>query len=103
MHAQSAHTPPNQFFAGGSRQILNPGRKFNKRLRRLVVRLAKALDKLPLQIYIKGVSLAERDPIGGGAFADVYKGVLNGQEVAVKKLRVFLYQTDEEKERNSKV
>ena len=31
-----------------------------------------------------------REPVRGGGHADIYKGVLNGSDVAVKKLRHFV-------------
>ena len=48
-------------------------------------------------MYVEGLKLTDKYNIGGGAFADVYKGEFQGIEVAAKKLRVTLYQPPEQR------
>lgn len=50
---------------------------------------------LPSHLYISDVDIASREPIGGGGFADVYKGLSRGCSVAIKVPRIFGF-TEEE-------
>ncbi len=80
-----------------------PGDKFRRILHRTSVRLSQKADKLPESIYVRGVKIVDRHNLNGGAFADIYKGVYNGEEVAVKKLRVTLYQSPDKRTKTIKV
>ncbi|KDQ56034.1 hypothetical protein JAAARDRAFT_132976 [Jaapia argillacea MUCL 33604] len=67
-----------------------------KAIHRLVVKLSEKSYKIPPQLFLRGVHVnGGNDPysaggyIGGGGFADVYRGSFQGKEVAVKRLRVF--------------
>lgn len=51
--------------------------------------------KLPGALFIGGVILDDSTtPVAGGAFADVFTGVYEGQPVAVKRFRGFLLKDD---------
>lgn len=78
-------------------------RSFRRKLRRVVVRLAQDSDTLPLSLQVEGVALSDRDCVGGGAFADVFKGVLNGGDVAVKRMRIFIVTNDDDKAKTRRV
>lgn len=45
---------------------------------------------MPPWLYLRGVKISRKDPVGQGAFADVYIGTYKGQSVAVKQLRVTM-------------
>jgi serine/threonine-protein kinase TNNI3K len=53
------------------------------------VKLAASSEKLPSSLFVHGVKLDSRDPFFGGGFADVYRGVCEGETVAVKKPRAL--------------
>jgi hypothetical protein len=75
--------------------------------RRLLVRLSEARDILPASLFIRGVKGRDREPTFGGtcayspsssgtvhsthliAVGDIFMASFNGQEVALKKIRVF--------------
>lgn len=44
---------------------------------------------LPSGIYLLGIQNISLRPVSGGGFADVYKGLYNGQLVALKVARIF--------------
>ncbi|KAJ7141851.1 kinase-like domain-containing protein [Mycena crocata] len=54
----------------------------------LVCILSEGCDKLPASIYVKGVTNCEKEPVFGGGYADVFRALLNGKLVALKRLRV---------------
>lgn len=49
------------------------------------------------------MGLTDKNRVGGGGFADVYKGVLNGTQVAVKQVRIFVVTTEDERQKMNKV
>ena len=89
-HRSAADAPPNSD-------------KFRRTLHRISVRLSQKADKLPETIYVRGVKIMDRFNLNGGAFADIYKGIYKGEEVAVKKLRVTLYQSPDQRTKTVKV
>ncbi len=102
MRAQS--TPTDQTsLEHGFRAIPRLSRKCRRRIHRVTVRLAQASDRLPSTVFIEGVALSDQHPVGGGSYADVYKGDFNGVEVAVKKVRIFIRQGEDEWARARKV
>ena len=54
-------------------------------------KLSRKSNQLPSSLEVKdGLRKTEKYPVGGGGFADVWKGELKGQgEVAIKALRIF--------------
>ena len=73
------------------------------KLRRVIIKLATASGQMPKSLYLHDVELFSRDSVKGGAYADIYKGKCRSQEVAVKRLRFFMSQTDETRISNHKV
>jgi hypothetical protein len=56
----------------------------------LLVKLAIASGVLPRDLFIRGVDLGrDPHPHALGGFADVFRGILGSQQVAVKCLRVY--------------
>lgn len=55
----------------------------------LLIKLASFSHQLPDSLYVAGVDIgALRDPCCWGGFADVYKGIYESNQVAIKKLKV---------------
>lgn len=53
---------------------------------------------MPRGLFVEGLSISnENRPVAGGAFADVYMGELDGNTVAIKRLRGFMFHDDHEK------
>ena len=66
---------------------------FLQRLTRVSVRLAELSIQLPRSVTISGVLLLDGKPRGGGSFADIYQGRYGNNVVAVKKLRMSVYES----------
>jgi hypothetical protein len=63
---------------------------FRRQVISILMKLCSASGVLPRDLFIHGVNLGDdRDPWASGGFADVFRGTYNGQDVAVKRLRVF--------------
>lgn len=58
---------------------------------------------LPSAVFLSGVERDSQDPVCGGGFADIFKGFHRGEEVALKRLRVFQMSTNAELERSKRV
>lgn len=58
-------------------------------LRRLLVRLSRKSTLVPEKLLVKGVVCDNRDPLGGGHFADIYEAQYRDRKVALKRLRSF--------------
>ena len=59
-------------------------------LRQIMYWIADKYDVYPSQMHITGNIVREKEPLAGGGFGDIYKGVYQGNVVAMKRLRVFL-------------
>ncbi|KAF9468989.1 kinase-like domain-containing protein [Collybia nuda] len=57
--------------------------------RRLLVKLSEVTGVLPSSLTIRDVTLLEKDAVFGGGFADIYRALYNGKEVALKRMRIF--------------
>jgi hypothetical protein len=56
----------------------------------VLVKLSAHNNLLPRSLFLYGTQLGpDRDAVAGGRFADIYKGSLGTQEVAIKRMRVF--------------
>ncbi|KAJ7623223.1 kinase-like domain-containing protein [Roridomyces roridus] len=62
---------------------------FTLKARRLLVKLSKASDTLPSSLFIQGVSRIDKDATFCGSFGDIYRSSYQGQDVALKRIRVF--------------
>ncbi|KAJ7025582.1 kinase-like domain-containing protein [Mycena alexandri] len=67
------------------------------RLHRLVVKLCSSCGRLPSSLFVQGVERRAEIACDGGGFSDIYKAIHKSQEVALKKLRIFVNNTDEER------
>ncbi|KAF8155305.1 kinase-like domain-containing protein [Mycena galopus ATCC 62051] len=112
-NAISTHSDFVHIIHGGSPRLRGPRRTFLndvKRLgllrrvdrvfalsdaRRFLVGLSEACDLLPSSLTIHGLGNTKTDPVSGGGFADVYKEHFQGNWVALKRLRVFQTDGDE--------
>ena len=74
------------------RQVLSKGQltasDLGRKARRLLIKLSEASEIIPASVLIRGLSLIESQPVSGGGFADIYRAMYRGQEVALKHLRV---------------
>ncbi|KAF9469341.1 kinase-like domain-containing protein [Collybia nuda] len=59
-----------------------------RKARRLLVKLSETSEIIPASVLIRGLTLVENQPVSGGGFADIYRARYQGQEVALKHLRV---------------
>lgn len=56
-----------------------------------MVKLAWASSQLPSSLFLKNVIVYDRDiPAYGGAYADVFRGELDGKAVALKRFRTWV-------------
>lgn len=53
-----------------------------------LIKLSRATGLYPECLVLKGIEIIG-DAVGGGGFADIFKGRLQGQEIAVKVLKVY--------------
>ncbi|GLB39435.1 putative protein tyrosine kinase [Lyophyllum shimeji] len=66
------------------------GFDFDRKARRLISKVVAGSDKLPTSLFLPaGVVLSDSVPFSGGGFADIYRATYEGQNVALKRLRVF--------------
>ncbi|RDB27133.1 Serine/threonine-protein kinase-transforming protein Rmil [Hypsizygus marmoreus] len=78
------------------------GHDFDRRVRRLILKVAKASDTLPASMFLQeGVRLIDPEPYAGGGYSDIYRATYNGQNVALKRLRV--YRNNPDRERTNRV
>ncbi|KAG6910301.1 hypothetical protein DXG01_011698 [Tephrocybe rancida] len=59
-----------------------------RKARRLLVKLSERSEIIPASVLIRGLTLTDNQPVSGGGFADIYRAMYRGQEVALKHLRV---------------
>jgi hypothetical protein len=74
-------------------QWLDNGSSLKHPLRRAViyilVKLAAESGEYPPSLFITGVDVgSNRDPVATGGLADIFRGTYQGQDVAVKRLRM---------------
>ena len=54
-------------------------------------------------MFVEGVVVIDPHPIKAGSFGDVFRGKLDGGQVAVKRVRIMMSQTEEERAESTKV
>ncbi|KAJ3485692.1 hypothetical protein NLI96_g4782 [Meripilus lineatus] len=74
------------------------GDDFGRRLHKTMTSLAHRSGKTPSALFITHVTIENPEPVISGAFGDVIKGTLHGQEVALKRMRHYQRQSKEERE-----
>lgn len=67
------------------------------RVLRLLLRKSRATLIFPIGLFIEGVECEDTEPVVCGGFSDIFIGVYQGTDVALKRLRVFQRDHDEEK------
>lgn len=72
----------------------------HKKLRRLSLKVALEYDRLPLALFLTGVTCLDNQGIGQGSFADVYRGDYAGKAVAIKRLKPYSDPLDPEQMKN---
>ncbi|KAF7308495.1 hypothetical protein HMN09_00698500 [Mycena chlorophos] len=60
--------------------------------RRLLVKLSEASDTLPASLFIRGILQVDKEATFGGAFGDIYRASYKGRHVALKRMRVHVFQ-----------
>ncbi|KAJ7224227.1 kinase-like domain-containing protein, partial [Mycena pura] len=60
-----------------------------RKARRLLVKLSEVSDTLPASLFICGVLRLDKEAMFGGTFGDIYRASYQGQDVALKRIRVF--------------
>ena len=74
-------------------------------MRRMSIKLAEASDQLPSSLFYTNVALLEPHALKGGAFADIHRAKHSDSDalVAVKRLRIFLYASERDRPKMTKV
>lgn len=54
-----------------------------------LVRLSTVSGLYPECLVLKGLQKVGQDPIAAGQFGEVWKGIIRGQDVAIKVLKVY--------------
>ena len=63
---------------------------YRNKLRKTSLKLCMTHDILPSALILRGVQCSSPEQVGAGAFSDVFVGTFDGQQVALKRLRVYL-------------
>ncbi|EIN12457.1 kinase-like protein [Punctularia strigosozonata HHB-11173 SS5] len=75
--------------------VVSSGERHNgaarKAISQLLVRLVQQTNVLPSKLFVAGVQLHSRDPVNAGGFADILRGSYYGQEVALKRFRIYAH------------
>lgn len=65
-------------------------RRVKNRLVHAAIRLSKVFDIAPERLVLKNhLELRGKDPVASGSFGEVYRGVLNSEEVSIKMVKVY--------------
>jgi hypothetical protein len=64
-------------------------------VRRLIVQLSESSGLLPSSLAIRGVEHISPMPVFGGNFGDIFGAQCQGNVVALKRLRLFPAESDE--------
>lgn len=93
--------PLSRIPADAPRLMADP--QFRQKLYRAMVRLAEESGMTPSTLFVVNITLSDGYHVAGGTYADIYKGMLEGQPVAVKRMRTFLGQSEDQLELTRKV
>jgi hypothetical protein len=56
----------------------------------LLVKLSARNSLFPRSLFLYGTQLgSDREAVAGGRYADIYRGLLGPQDVAIKRMRVY--------------
>ena len=77
-------------FGSVNQKSLGQGKIIHQTAFRLLVGLLQACDIAPSSLFISDVRLLEDDAVFHGVYADIFKGFKDGQEVALKRPRVYI-------------
>lgn len=69
--------------------FLNLGDGALHALRRTMLKFSLKCQVIPRSLFRRRVVCTETEPHGGGAYADVYRGLMSGRMIALKRLRAF--------------
>ncbi|KAF8137862.1 hypothetical protein K438DRAFT_2120159 [Mycena galopus ATCC 62051] len=61
---------------------------------RIIRKLSESCNMFPSSLFIVGVNGRDEHPSFGGGFGDIYSASYDGQRVALKRMRHFLYCSD---------
>jgi hypothetical protein len=64
---------------------------------RLLLKLCENFDTLPTSLFVTGIKRLDAEAMSGGGFADIYRGSLRNEVVALKRLRIFLNDQEHQK------
>ncbi len=59
-------------------------------IRRLLVRLSTEASVVPSSLFLTGIECEDKEPIGMGGYADIFRATYKKKHVILKRLRVYL-------------
>jgi serine/threonine protein kinase len=57
----------------------------------LLMKVMQEFNILPSTLFLTGVVLYSRDPVNAGGYADILRGSYHGEEVALKRFRIYAH------------
>jgi hypothetical protein len=63
--------------------------RIRKQIGKLMIALMDRFHCLPQSLFVSGVRLQSRDAVNAGGFADIFKGVYQSKQVALKRFRSY--------------
>jgi hypothetical protein len=64
-------------------------RWLRKEIGRLLLKLMDQFNRLPSTLFVPGVRTYSRDAVNAGGYADIFKGIYQGKQVALKRFRTY--------------
>ncbi|KAJ7233312.1 kinase-like domain-containing protein [Mycena rebaudengoi] len=84
---------PAQYFLDLVQNALDRGflleSEYNSKARRIILKLSEACDKLPLSLFITGITGRDEHATFRGGFGDIYRASYAGKTVALKHIPVY--------------
>uniref|UniRef100_A0A0W0FW06 Protein kinase domain-containing protein n=1 Tax=Moniliophthora roreri TaxID=221103 RepID=A0A0W0FW06_MONRR len=65
-------------------------KEYRKRCIKCLSAMCKAYQKLPPSLFLDDITCSDNYPVGGGGFADIYRGTTGMRPVCLKLLRMFV-------------